>query len=228
MYLLIAPPDDADAVTAIEEAIAVGADWLLAEIADFSTHYPELEGSITTGTEGGISTYFALQAADTTLPSHGYGDAAEELAAVLLSHNWIAEEDRFGMGIDDPHLALDVVGNWGTQFLLHRGLTEEAHTGLALAAGVFPVQSWDESVTAMGDIAGPWQPTVEFSAQYAAVGGPGGATILEQLIPLGDNGSYPGATADFNGGPGWNTSWHGTSASSWVYFALSGGLLHRI
>jgi hypothetical protein len=132
------------------------------------------------------------------------------------------------MGITDPGLALDVVGNWGALFLRHQGLHEEALVASSLGAGIFPVAAWDESMVGMGDIAGPWQPTVEFTGQYIAAGGIGSQYLLEQMEILEDPdapGSYPGSPDDYSAGIGWNTSMHGIAPSSWVYFAHHGGIL---
>ena len=66
----------------VAAAIGRAGDWLVAEIAAFADSNPDYAGSITWGTEGGVSTYFALQAAHKTDPSGGYGEAAEALATV--------------------------------------------------------------------------------------------------------------------------------------------------
>jgi hypothetical protein len=211
------------APAAYEASIAAAASWLKDRIADHE-QATGLIGGITSGTEGNVSTYFALVAAGEAAP-------ADAIATFLLDHAWDAREERLRMGIGDWGLAVDVVGNWGAEFLRHRGRDDLARLGLGLAAGVFPVRSWDDSVVGLGDIAGPWQPTVEFTAQYAAAGGPGADWLMEQLLVLedpADPGAFPGAPNDFAGGDGWNTAWTGVPPSAWVYLALYGGFLQTL
>ena len=176
-------------------------------------------GGITAGVEGNISTYFALVAAGET-------DAAQQVADFLLTHAWDGE--RLWVGIGDPGLALDVIGNWGALFLRHQGLHEEALAASSLGAGIFSAAAWDDSMVGMGDLAGPWQPSVEFTGQYIAAGGIGSQWLLEQLEVLEDPtspGAYPGSPDDYSAGIGWNTAMYGIAPSSWVYFAHHGGIL---
>jgi len=77
----------------------------------------------------------------------------------------------------------------------------------------------------MGDIAGPWQPTVEFTGQYAAAGGHGAAWLMDQMLLLedpNDPGAFPGSPNDFGGGDGWNTAMTGTSPSALGVFGVWG------
>jgi hypothetical protein len=120
------------------------------------------------------------------------------------------------------------MGNWGADFLRDIPDNARALAGLSLAAGIFPVRSFTGSIIGMGDIAGPWQPTVEFTGQYAAAGGHGAAWLMDQMLLLedpNDPGAFPGAPDDFGGGDGWNTAMTGTSPSAWVYLGLAGGVL---
>lgn len=204
--------------TLAEAAISAGADWLKAEMDEFTASGGPA-GGINAGVEGNLSAYFALVAARET-------EAAQDIADFLMGHAW--DGQRLWVGINDPGIALDVIGNWGSQFLRHQGLHEEALTASSLGAGLFAVQAWDESMVGMGDIGGPWQPSVEFTGQYIAAGGVGAQWLLEQLQVLEDPqspGAYPGSPNDYSAGIGWNTSMYGIAPSSWVYFAHHGGIL---
>lgn len=214
-------------VLEVPPALEAGADWLEQVQQDYQTS-SGLPGGLTPGTEGNLSSYFALVAAGRT-------EAAEAVAAFLLTQLWHSDEGRFWMGLTDPGLALDVLGSWGVEFLLHRGLWVEALDSLALAGPIFAVASWDAQWQALGDIAGPWQPTVEFTGQYLSAGGPGSTAFTAELLRIeqdvsGDglpDGRFFGASDDFSGGAAWNTSWSGVSPAAWVALALRPGWLSR-
>lgn len=190
-----------------ELAIADAAAWIEAQ--------PDLSSR---GTVDLISAYFAMLAA-------GSPRAASDIAMELMTSRWDAADRYFPMSADGPYLAIDVMCGWGSELLRREGLELEALESCGLAAGIFPVRSFDDAVAGLGDIAGPWQPSVELTGSYAHAGGLGAETVLEQMLALEDPaspGAFPGAVADFEGGPGWNTSMHGISPSSWVYLALHG------
>jgi len=62
--------------------------------------------------------------------------------------------------------------------------SDRALDGNALASGGFYVASWAGSDYGLGDIAGPYQPTVEFTAQCIAAGCPGAQALLDGLLPF--------------------------------------------
>ena len=176
-------------------------------------------GGIADGTEGNVSSYFALVAAGDTAGAQG-------LSQFLITSTWDTREQHLRMGVNYWGLAIDVMGNWGANFLRDVQDDTRALSGLGLAAGIFPTTSFSGSITGMGDIAGPWQPTVEFTGQYAAVGGQGAAWLMDQMLLLedpNDPGAFPGAPNDFGGGDGWNTGMTGASPGAWVYLGLNGG-----
>ena len=123
---------------------------------------------ITQGTEGNISSYFVLRG---DLESEA---EARSIVDYLMSGCWNPTSRYFQMSPANPHLAIDVIDNWGAQFLRGQGSRDEALIGLGLTAGISLVRDWDEWVWGLGDIAGPYQSTVEFIGQHAAAGGPGG------------------------------------------------------
>jgi hypothetical protein len=201
-------------------ALAQARTWLEQRMADYEAA-GGAPGGITDGTEGNLSSYFALRAA-------GGMTSSAALAAFLMAKMWDSGEQRLRMGVGNWGLAIDVAGNWGAAFL--RSIHDDPHAlaGLGLAAGIFPVRSFDGATVGLGDIAGPWQPTVEFTGQYAAAGGYGAAWLMQQVLLLedpNDPGAFPGAPDDFGGGAGWNTAMTGTSPSAWVYLAYAGGFL---
>src|SRR6266566_4623720 len=76
-----------------------------------------------------------------------------------------------------------------------------------------------------GDIAGPWTPTVEFSAQAAAAGIAGADAVMQRIYALqASDGLFPGSTNDFSGGAvsAWSTTMRGVAPTGWVYFAQNG------
>jgi hypothetical protein len=213
----VRPQESAKYESAIEAAHA----WLTGRIAEYSAETGR-SGGISDGTEANVSTYFALVSAGDTA-------AAKGVAQFLLRHAWDKRRGHFRMGVTYPGLALDVMGGWGVELLRHIGDDDLAFGSLGLAAGIFPVESWDASSIGLGDIAGPWQPTAEFTAQYAAAGGPGAAWLVQQLDALQVRpGEFRGAPSDYAGGDGWNTSWTGLPSSANVYIALRGGFLSEL
>lgn len=153
---------------------------------------------------------------------------ADQIANELLADSWDPGAQWLNTWAPAWGIAIDVMCNWGAELLRTQGLDGDALATCGLAARVFAVRSFDDATSGMGDIAGPWQPTVEFSSQYVHTGGPGSAQVLDQMLTLEDEsgGVFPGAPNDFEGGDGWNTSMRGLSPSAWVYLALHGpGLL---
>lgn len=204
-------------------AIDLARTWLQQQIAAYQTA-GGAAGGITDGVEGNVSTYFALVAAGATA-------SAQAMSEFLTTQAWDTRERRLRMGVKDWGLAIDVTGNWGSEFFRQIQDNTRALNGLNLAAGVFPVRAFSSSVIGMGDIAGPWQPTVEFTGQYAAAGGHGAAWLMDQMLLLedpNDPGAFPGSPNDFGGGDGWNTAMTGTSPSAWVYLGYGGGVLREV
>ena len=150
-------------------------------------------GSVTEGTEGNISSFFFVDAARVA----GVDDAglADRMATYIAGAPWDALQGRFHCGVrldwTGVDLAicaggaggaivgpvatscLDVTANWGTAFWRRRGDPGRALAGLAYSRAIFGTRSFsDPAVAGIGDIAGPWVPTVEFGAgQWAASGG---------------------------------------------------------
>jgi hypothetical protein len=203
-----------------DDSIALAATWLESKIAAFGAA-GNAAGAITEGTEGNVSTFFALVAAERFA-------SACAMKTYLLGSPWKSDEKRFWMGVQDPGLAIDVIGNWGSSFLRAVGENDKALAGLGLAAGLFPAKSFDGTHVGLGDIAGPWQPTMEFTGQYIAAGGPGSPYLIGQLLAYETNGTFPGSPDNFSGGTGWNTKWHGIAPAAWVYLALSPDILARL
>lgn len=198
--------------SAYEDAVTLGIAWILDQ--QMTEAAP---GAVTTGTEGNVSSYFALML-------NGEAVAAQDIFDHLMADHW-DPAGWFSMVHDDWTPTIDVMCNWGARMLRSEGLDAEALDACGLAAGIFAVRSFDDTVAGLGDIAGPWQPTVEFSGQYAATGGIGAETVMEQMLALEDpsmSGAFPGAPDDFFGGAGWNTSMTGIAPSAWVYLALHG------
>jgi hypothetical protein len=208
------------AAVVYDAAIERAADWLESQVIAFAAAGGH-SGAITTGSEGNVSSALALIAA-------GRFDAARQISAFILSRLWDARERRLFMGLDDPGLALDVMGSWGVDWLRALGKHADALASLELSAGIFPVRSFDGRDLGLGDIAGPWQPAFEFVAQYVAAGGPGGSLLMSAVHAHEVSGALPGSPADFAGGPGWNTSWHGVAPSAMTHIALRGGVLNRL
>lgn len=213
------PADPSPYTGAIDQARI----WLENQIASYQKTGGAV-GGITDGVEGNVSTYFALVAA-------GAAATAQAMSDFLLKQAWDTSEQRLRMGVKDWGLAIDVTGNWGSEFLRQIQDPTRALSGLNLAAGVFPVAAFSSPVIGMGDIAGPWQPTVEFTGQYAAAGGHGAAWLMDQMLLLEDSndpGSFPGSPNDFGGGAGWNTAMTGSAPSAWVYLGYGARALKDI
>jgi hypothetical protein len=217
-------------------AMETAADWIATQIGTYSG----IDGGVSTGTEANISSYFGLIASKT------HDAQAESIASFLMHANgpWKEEEGRFWMGTDESYFAVDVTGNWGAEFNLHRAkkvqsqseaYTDRALDGLKLAVSVFAVDSWNDGIPmyGLGDIEGPFQPTVEFTAQYIAAQGPGSNALLSELLKLrgydGEGpGAFKGAPDTFWYGKGWNTDMAGIPPSAWIYFAIRGGFLRDL
>jgi len=209
-------------------------------------------GSITEGTEGNISSHLFLDAAS----ARGFVTAAvpDSLAAFISGNLYDPVQERFfcgvsidfGSGFDlascsiggsgvitghDARSCLDVIGNWGTEWLVREGRVADALMGLAYARHVFPVHAFtDTAVHGLGDIAGPWMPSVEMGAgQWATAGGPdSNYLIAEALQHLCQSGACQGASDDFAAGIGWNTISSGIAPAAWVYIALHGGFWNQL
>ena len=204
----------------VDDAIAMAANWLESKLDEHKAAR-HAAGAAVEDTSGNISTFFALVAAERF-------SRAAEVRKYLLETAWKADEQRFWMGAQDPGLAIDVIGNWGAAFLRAVGEHEKALAGLGLAAGVFPARSFDDRHGGLGDIAGPWQPTVESTAQYLAAGGAGSHYLLPELLAYENDGTFPGSPDDFSGGTARNTMWRGIAPAAWVYLAVSPDILARL
>lgn len=208
---------------ALGGALEQGGQWVAGQSKYRGmTAYP---GLISLGTEGNISAYFGLLAASKT-------KEAATLGAAIYKAAWDPVERRLwpGVGAADAATAIDVAGSWGVTFLRSLGRLQEALDSQAYAASVMRVSSFDGSVFAYGDIAGPYTPAIEFTAQAAAAGIKDATFVMQQISSLQIPGSgtypgaFPGAADHWYGGPfsPWDTTMPGASPTAWVYFALNG------
>ncbi|HEY5645954.1 MAG TPA: hypothetical protein VIS76_08445, partial [Pseudomonadales bacterium] len=209
-------------------------------------------GSVTEGTEGNLSSHLFIAAA----AARGLASATgpNDLAAFIADQLFDVEQSRFfcgvrvdfGSGFDrnscfvggsgavvgtDARSCLDVIGNWGAEWLKRQGRPDDALAGLAYSRLVFPTRGFaDTGVLGLGDIAGPWTPTVEHGAgQWAASGGPDANFILaEAQGKLCSGGMCQGAADDFTAGIGWNTVSTGIAPAAWMYLAWHGGFWSRL
>ncbi|MDH3588749.1 MAG: hypothetical protein OEQ74_05035 [Gammaproteobacteria bacterium] len=209
-------------------------------------------GSVTEGTEGNISSHLFLAAAATRgLAATADPDA---LAAFIEQTLFDPQQKRFfcgahvdmGSGFDrdsctlggsgavvakDANSCLDVTGNWGAEWLRRQNRPADALLGLAYSRLIFPTQSFDDpGVKGLGDIAGPWTPTVEHGAgQWAAAGGPDANFVMAQArASLCSAGVCQGAADDFSAGIGWNTVSTGIAPGAWMYLGWHGGFWSRL
>ena len=131
----------------------------------------------------------------------------------------------------DARSCLDVIGNWGAEWLKRQDRRSDALSGLAYSRIVFPTRGfYDGGVLGLGDIAGPWTPTVEHGAgQWAAAGGPDANFVMaEAEAHLCADGACQGAADDLLAGIGWNTVSTGIAPAAWMYIARHGGFWSRL
>jgi hypothetical protein len=213
--LALARVRDAALPVGVDASIAAATQWLVAQIGR-TRAFPDL---LTSGLEGNISTWFALAAAG--------APQARALGDAIYRHGWDPVERRLKLGARDSDFgsALDMSGSWGAQFLRRTGHPSDALAAQGYALSLFPTESFDGTVEGMGDIAGPWTPTVEFGAQAAAAEIPGANALLRELLSLQrPDGSFPGGADEWFGGVGtpWTTTMPGVAPTAWVYFAQNG------
>jgi hypothetical protein len=240
-------PDGGD----FDPAISAAASYYLNQ-QDCRTRAGLPSGSLAEGTEGNISSHlFLAAAAKRGLASTSVTD---DLGRFISDHLFDPVQQRFFCGISvdfgngfdesactlngsgailgvDAHSCLDVVANWGTEWLLRAGRTQDALAGLAYGRFMFPAQSFgDPLVKGLGDIAGPWTPTVEHGAgQWAAAGGPDSNYVMRQAqIHLCSAGSCQGAADDLFTGISWNSKSTGVSPAAWMYIAWHGEFWKRL
>ena len=209
-------------------------------------------GSVTEGTEGNISSHLFLgAAAERGLTSAAVPDA---LSAFIAEHLFDPQQRRFfcgvqvdfGSGYDsnsctlggsgavvrgDARSCLDVTGNWGVEWLKRQNRSADALLGLAYSRHIFPTRGfYDAGVKGLGDIAGPWTPTVEHGAgQWAASGGPDANYVMaEANAKLCRDGACQGAADNLTAGIGWNTVSTGIAPGAWMYLAWHGGFWSRL
>ncbi|NNF62418.1 MAG: hypothetical protein HKN06_13970, partial [Gammaproteobacteria bacterium] len=209
-------------------------------------------GSVTEGTEGNISSHLFFAAAAARGLTANTAPAA--LAQFISANLYDPAQQRFlcgvrvdfGSGYDgasctlggsgaivgvDANSCLDVTGNWGVDWLKRQGRVDDALLGLAYSRLVFPTHAFgDAAVHGLGDIAGPWTPTVEHGAgQWAAAGGPDANYVLDAAWQhLCHDGTCQGAADNFSAGIGWNTTSTGISPAAWMYLAWHGGFWERL
>jgi len=210
--------------SALQTALDRAAAWLIGQ--------PRYRGNIATapypnvisfGIEGNISAYFGLLAAKKNAEAEVLGNAIYQFA-------WDPIQRRMKPGVrsGDVATALDVSGSWGVNFLRAIGRTQEALDSQGYSASVMRTSSFTGSIQGYGDIAGPYTPPVEFSAQAAAAGIKDAAFVMRQLMALQipsnatDAGAFRGAADHFYGGSlnPWTTTMPGVSPTAWVYFAM--------
>jgi hypothetical protein len=234
-----------------EAAIAAAAQFYAEEQACRTTAGLPA-GSVTEGTEGNISSHLFVAAA----AERGLSGAAvaTDLASFIARSLFDLQQRRFfcgarvdfGTGFDrnsctlggsgavaggDARSCLDITGNWGVEWLLRQDRPGDALQGLAYSRLIFPTRGFTEpGVKGLGDIAGPWTPTVEHGAgQWAAAGGPDANYVMtEAYAKLCRNGACQGAADDFTAGIGWNTVSTGIAPGAWMYLAWHGGFWSRL
>lgn len=205
---------------ALKDALDRGAAWAAGQSQyRGNSAYPNL---ISLGIEGNISAYFGLLAA-------GKRNEAALLGNAVFQFGWDSKERRMkpGVGGADFATAMDVSGSWGVTFLWSIGRVQEALDSQGYAASVLRACSFNDSICGYGDIAGPYTPPVEFTAQAASAGVKDADFVMQQIyslqIPLSGlyPGAFPGAADHWYGGPlaPWNTTMAGVSPTAWVYFA---------
>jgi hypothetical protein len=219
---------------ALQNALDRGAAWIAGQSAYRRSTadpnplkaYPNL---ISLGTEANISAYFGLSAAGKRSEAVLLGDAIFKAA-------WDPVQRRIKPGVrpEDAPTAIDVSGSWGVTFLRSIGRPTEARDSQAYSASVMRVSSFDGSIFGYGDIAGPYTPAVEFTAQAAAAGISDADFAMQQISPLRARctanyghsypGAFPGAADHWYGGQlsPWSTTMCGVSPTAWVYFAQNG------
>ena len=210
-----------DNSAALGQALDRGAAWVGGQSQYRGMPYPNL---ISVGTEGNISAYFGLLAASKASQAAQLGNAIFQFAWDPLLHRL-----KPGVGAADFATAMDVDGSWGVTFLRSIGRQQEASDSQSYAASVLRVSSFDGSIFGYGDIAGPYTPAIEFTAQAASAGIKDAAFVMQQIYSLqipSDGtypGAFPGAANHWYGGPfsPWNTTMAGASPTAWVYFALN-------
>lgn len=132
-------------------------------------------------------------------------------------------------GVDDHGLASDVIGGWGAQYLGAIGNLGGARRALAMNLGLMSVSGQSSSMHGLANVSGPWTPSVEFTAQHIAAGGPGSETLLQEILRLETSTSrFLGSPDDFVSGDSLNKSANGLSSTAWVWIALDGGVLDDI
>lgn len=204
---------------ALATSITRGADW----IAGQSTYrnnggtYPNL---ISLGIEGNLSAYFGLLAANRKAQATALGDA-------IYQFGWDATQRRMkpGVGPNDVATAIDVSGSWGATFLRSSGRTQEALDSMGYSASVMRTVSFNGLIRGYGDIAGPFTPAVEFTAQAAGAGISDATYAMANMLSLTDpaySGAHRGAADHWYGGAlsPWATTMAGVSPTAWVHFAF--------
>lgn len=227
-FLTEGQPDPALEAAAKKEMLT-RADWLAGQI-QAATDAKRPAGTVAASTENNISTWFALRAADTHAPPGGasLSNAADALE-LALSDLFVDEEGWFMQGVDDHGLASDVIGGWGAQYLRATANPVGARRALAMNLGLMSVSGNALKGHGLANISGPWTPSVEFTAQHIAAGGPGSETLLQEIERLaGTNATFRGGLDDFVSGDSLNTTGRGLSPTAWVWIALDGGVLDDI
>jgi hypothetical protein len=204
---------------ALATSITRGADWIAGQSAyrNMGGSYPNL---ISLGIEGNLSAYFGLLAAGRKTQAATLGDA-------IFQFGWDAVQRRIKPGVPPTQVAtaIDVSGSWGATFLRSSGRTQEALDSMGYSASIMRTVSFNGLVRGYGDIAGPFTPTVEFTAQAAGAGISDAAFAMSEILSLTDpaySGAHRGAADHWYGGAlsPWATTMAGVSPTAWVHFAL--------
>jgi hypothetical protein len=202
---------------ALQTALARGADWIARQPE--SRAHPGFPDLISLGIEGNVSAYFGLRAA-------GRRREAVMLANGIFAHGWDAVLQRLRVGVNpqDYVTATDVAGSWGATFLRSIGRPAEALQSQGFTTSVMRTRSFDDSLEGLGDIGGPFTPSVEFVAQAASARIADAGHLVQEMLELqqGD-GVFAGARDHWYGGSlnPWVTTMTGVSPTAWMYFALT-------
>jgi hypothetical protein len=198
---------------ALKDALDRGAAWIVRQPGERGN----AAGLATLGVEGNISSYFGLLNANRKLDARLMGDA-------IFQCGWDPVERRMKPGICpwDFATALDVSGSWGVRLLRSIFKIHEAFDSQGYTASILPITSFDGRISGYGDIAGPYTPVVEFTAQAGAAGIRSAEFVMQQMYLLQQpSGAFPGAPDHWYGGQlsPWSTTMPGVSPTAWVYFA---------
>lgn len=165
-------------------------------------------------TEATLDAWWALSSAGRTA-------AAEGLKRCLLTVYWDPVMGRFkgGKAWWQPYLDNQT---WGAAFLVAVGERARALRALSYARATLLVPAQGGQTFGFDGQGGPWAIWNEGTAQYVALGGPGSADLLQELLAQQRaDGAVLAAPDEFSGGGVWTTRWAGVAPTAWLYNAVT-------